>query len=83
MTTRFLGCYGELSSVSPVYVGGSLSPILFREILPGLLVFRMTNFVSLAGLCVIIRGWTGFPVPKFNRDIFNGPALAFLERRLL
>jgi len=43
----------------------------------------MTNFVSLAGLCIIMRGWTGFPVSKVNWIIFSGPALAFLERRLL
>jgi len=48
-----------------------------------LLVFRMTNFVSLAGLGVIMRGCTGFPVPNVNWVIFNGLVLAFLERRLL
>jgi len=66
-----------------MYVGGSLSPIRFREILPGLRVFLMTNFVSLAGLCVIMRGWTGFRVPKLISVIFSGLTLAFLERRLL
>jgi hypothetical protein len=43
----------------------------------------MTNLVSLAGLCVIIRGWTGFPVPKVNGVIFGVFASAFLERLLL
>jgi len=66
-----------------MYVGGSLSPIRLREILPGLEVFRITNLESLDGLGVIIRGWTGFRVPKLISVIFSGLTLAFLERRLL
>jgi len=39
--------------------------------------------VSLAGLCVIIRGWTGFIVPKVNGVIFSVFTCVFLERLLL
>ena len=64
-------------------LGGNLSPILLREILPRLRVFRITNLESLAGLGVVIRGWTSFFGLKLMGVIFRGRKLFFFTRRLL